>query len=213
MLRRHRPRSVYDVLAAIAFFAAVAGGSAYAAANIGAGQIKNDAVRSRHVKDGAVGNGDLGANSVGTGKVINGSLLRGDFRAGQLPPAGARSFDTHLDNGEVRTGPTVNGVLIEWVCDADYPGLETGPNVGLRISPAGSELGEEVFVIGTRTLDGALSVVRDADIEYLAGSGVSADFNVMVRVEPGGKWTSYQLAAGYNPTEGCNFGGLFTPGV
>src|SRR5947207_9544770 len=37
MLRTLRPRSVYDILAAIAFFIAVAGGSAYAAATIGSG--------------------------------------------------------------------------------------------------------------------------------------------------------------------------------
>jgi hypothetical protein len=85
MLRKLRPRSVYDVMAAIAFFIAVAGGSAYAAATIGASNIKNDAVRSRHIKDGEVKNPDLAANSVGTGKVIDGSLLAQDFKAGQLP--------------------------------------------------------------------------------------------------------------------------------
>src|SRR3954468_1758449 len=85
MRRKLRPRSAYDVMAAIALFIAVAGGSAYAAATIGAGDIKNSAVLSRHIKNGAVKRADLGANSVSTGKVIDGSLLKRDFKAGQLP--------------------------------------------------------------------------------------------------------------------------------
>jgi hypothetical protein len=85
MLRKLRPRSAYDVMAAIAFFIAVAGGSAYAAATIGSPDIKNDAVLSRHLAKGAVNNDDLRAGAVGTGKVIDGSLLNRDFKAGQLP--------------------------------------------------------------------------------------------------------------------------------
>ena len=54
MLRKLRPRSAYDVMAAIAFFIAIAGGSAYAAATIGSSDIKNDAVRSNHIKNGQV---------------------------------------------------------------------------------------------------------------------------------------------------------------
>lgn len=70
----------------VALFVALSG-TAYAAATIGPAQIKNDAVRSRHVKDGEVKNADLGANSVATGKVLNGTLLKQDFKAGQIPPA------------------------------------------------------------------------------------------------------------------------------
>jgi hypothetical protein len=77
MLRKLRPRSAYDVMAAMALFVAVAGGSAYAAATIGSGNLKNDAVRSRHIK-----NGDIGANAVRTGKVADGSLLKQDFKGG-----------------------------------------------------------------------------------------------------------------------------------
>ncbi|MFL5898234.1 MAG: hypothetical protein ACJ76D_07180 [Solirubrobacterales bacterium] len=84
MLRKLRPRSAYDVMAAITFFIVVASGSAYAAATIGSGNIKNDAVLSRHIKNGQVKNLDLGPNSVRTGKVADGSLLRRDFKAGVL---------------------------------------------------------------------------------------------------------------------------------
>ena len=46
MLRKLRPRSAYDVMAALAFLAAVAGGTAYAAATIGPGDIQHNAVLS-----------------------------------------------------------------------------------------------------------------------------------------------------------------------
>jgi hypothetical protein len=71
-------------MAALAFFAAVAGGTAYGVATIGSADIKKDAVLSRHIHDGAVKNADLGANSVGTGKVINDSLTGKDINESQL---------------------------------------------------------------------------------------------------------------------------------
>jgi hypothetical protein len=79
MLSKLRPRSVYDVLAAIAFFAVVAGGSAYAAATIGSRDIKRNAVLSRHIKNGEVKNVDLGSNSVGGGNVIDDALTGKDI--------------------------------------------------------------------------------------------------------------------------------------
>jgi hypothetical protein len=92
---RLRPRSVFDVMAGIAFFIAIAGGGAYAAGTIGASDIKTDAVRSRHIKDGAVQNADLAARSVGTGKVINGSLLARDLSPDLFHPPAAHyvTFD------------------------------------------------------------------------------------------------------------------------
>ena len=68
----------------LALFVAL-GGSAYAAATIGPNDIKNNAVRSNHIKDGRVAKADLATNSVGTKKVTDGSLLKQDFKAGQLP--------------------------------------------------------------------------------------------------------------------------------
>lgn len=88
MLRKLRPRSIYDVMATLAFLIAVAGGSAYAAATIGSRDIKSNAVLSKHIRDGAVKNADLGLNSVDTGNVIDHSLRKQDFQAGQLAPSG-----------------------------------------------------------------------------------------------------------------------------
>jgi hypothetical protein len=49
-MRRFRPRLTYaNVVASLALFVAL-GGTTYAAATIGAGDIKKDAVRSKHIK-------------------------------------------------------------------------------------------------------------------------------------------------------------------
>lgn len=127
MLARFRPHSAYDVMAAIAFFVVVAGGSAYAAATIGSGDIKKNAVLSKHIKNGQVKNADLGPssvgagqvkdaaitnrklaqNSVGTTKVINGSLLAQDFKPGQLPSGPPTSILTGVvttSNGGIHFG-------------------------------------------------------------------------------------------------------------
>ena len=59
-MRRFRPRLTYaNVVATLALFVAL-GGGAYAAVTIGPSNIQNDAVRSRHIKDGEVKNADLG---------------------------------------------------------------------------------------------------------------------------------------------------------
>ncbi len=93
MLRKLRPRFTYaNVVATLALFLAL-GGGAYAAATVGSGDIKNNAVLSRHIKDGEVKKSDLAANSVGSGKVIDGSLLRRDFKPGQLSASGPAGGD------------------------------------------------------------------------------------------------------------------------
>src|SRR4051812_9276178 len=124
MLHKLRPRSAYDVMAAIGFFVAIAGGGAYAAATIGAGDIRDNAVRSRHIKARAVKAADLAASSVGTKKVADGSLLKKDFKAGQLPKGdpgepgpGAVQFQIHADAGTVSdNSPTVDGLSARILC-------------------------------------------------------------------------------------------------
>jgi hypothetical protein len=81
----------------LALFVAL-GGSAYAAASIGSSDIKDDAVLSRHIKDGAVQRADIGARSVGGGKVIDDSLTGKDVdeaKLGRVPEAAhAESADS-----------------------------------------------------------------------------------------------------------------------
>jgi hypothetical protein len=101
MLARFRPRrpSHGTVVAYLALFVAL-GGTTYAAATIGSNSIKNNAVLSRHIKDGEVKNPDLGANSVGGGKVIDNSLTGADIDQASLDLATEPWHDVGSDPGD-----------------------------------------------------------------------------------------------------------------
>ena len=58
-----------NVMSTIAVFGVLAGGSAYAAATIGADDIKNNAVRSRHIRNKAVSTAKLANGAVSTAKL------------------------------------------------------------------------------------------------------------------------------------------------
>ena len=75
MLGKLRPRSVYDVLAALALFIAL-GGTAYA--------VAANSVGTAQLKDKAVTNPKLAANSIGTGKVFDNSLTGADINEASL---------------------------------------------------------------------------------------------------------------------------------
>jgi hypothetical protein len=72
MWRSLRPRSAYDVMAALALFLVVAGGTAYALAAA-------NSVDSASIIDGEVRNRDVAANAIGSGKVIADSLRGEDI--------------------------------------------------------------------------------------------------------------------------------------
>jgi hypothetical protein len=84
MLRKLRPRSVYDVLAAVAFFAALGTGGAYAANTVFSEDIVDGEVKTPDLAAGAVTNRKLAENAVGSGKVADDSLEGRDVRAEAL---------------------------------------------------------------------------------------------------------------------------------
>jgi hypothetical protein len=87
MIGRIRPRSIYDVMAAIACFAALAGGTAYAADTIGSSDVIDDSLLSQDIKNGNVGNVDLAANSVGFDKIRPGNVFNSDLAANAVTGA------------------------------------------------------------------------------------------------------------------------------
>ncbi len=96
MLRKLRPRSAYDVMAAIAFFIAVAGGSAYAAATIDGSTLKNDSVAGKKLK----------------GDTLTGTQIK-ESKLGKVPIA--RNADKLAGSGSgafVRNGQASGGALI-----------------------------------------------------------------------------------------------------
>jgi len=115
MLNKLRPRSAYDVMAALSLFI-VLGGTSYAVASgsIDSREIKNNSIRGKDIRNGTIASGD----------VRNNSLVPNDFRGGALPagpqgPAGATGPQGPIGprglqgvqgaNGDLSTLRTVEG--------------------------------------------------------------------------------------------------------
>jgi hypothetical protein len=223
MLHKLRPRSAYDVMAAIAFFIAVAGGSAYAAATVRSGNIKTNAILSRHIKNGEVKHQDLGANSVGTGNVIDGSLLKQDFKAGQLPQGakgdqgiqgiqglkgdagpGAISIPiTHLDMNTTAPFRTIGGIQIGWSC--------SGGAVALYVAH-GFAGGPPIYASGEKAENSTLSALNVSDPTAISAQG-SVTANLDVIATSNGTWNRVDLGGFSGGAGGCNIWGLVIPGT
>ena len=83
MTARIREHLRGNVVAYVALFAALCG-SAYAAARIGPKDIRRNAVRSRHIKNGQVKRPDVGAAAINGVKVGDGSLTGADVAGDSL---------------------------------------------------------------------------------------------------------------------------------
>jgi hypothetical protein len=84
---RHQTVAAY---AALAIALTSGGGAVYAATKIGAKDIKTDAVRSKHLKNGQVKTQDLAASAVTGAKILDGSVTGPDVdesTLGQVPSA------------------------------------------------------------------------------------------------------------------------------
>ena len=80
----------------LALFVAL-GGTGYAAAKIGANDLKDGAVRSRHVKDGTLIGADLKRDSVGGPRIVESSL--GKVPAAVRADNGIRAYAHVLSDG------------------------------------------------------------------------------------------------------------------
>ena len=221
MLNKLRPRSAYDVMTVIALFIAVAGGTAYASATIGAGNIKSGAVGSRQIKNLAVRNVDLAPNSVGSSNVSDGSLLAQDFKAGELPQGpkgekgdqgvkgdpgpGAVQFHIHADPNSVSDeSPTVAGLRARVLCTT------ASAQSKVRIQMYGTA--SQLDVSGVKSQDGALAGSTALTVSYFeVGGQTSVNIDAIARALPDGKWTSFQLGSYNRGAQGCDFWGVTTP--
>jgi hypothetical protein len=87
MLAKLRPRSVYDILAAIGCFAALTTGVAYAAETIGTDDVINDSLLGEDIKQATVRGGDIALNTIATSRLTDNSLLSVDVQDGTLTAA------------------------------------------------------------------------------------------------------------------------------
>jgi hypothetical protein len=99
LLARLRPRSIYDVMAAIACIAALGTGTAYAANTIGSADIIDESILSADIKNTEVKGVDLASDAVTTAKIANGSVLNADLGANAV--AGAKVLDNALTGDDI----------------------------------------------------------------------------------------------------------------
>jgi hypothetical protein len=109
-LRRHLRQ---QFIGYIALFFALGLGSAWAATELGKGDVK-----SRHIANREVKRTDLAKQAVTSPKVADGTLLAEDFAAGQLPgvadpqgPPGATNVVVRVSQPPLTLGPTESGVV------------------------------------------------------------------------------------------------------
>jgi hypothetical protein len=87
MFRKLRPRSVYDVMAAIACFGVLAGGTAYAVDTVGSADVINNSLLSEDIHNPGIRSMDMANDSVPSRAVIDESLLGTDVLNGSLSGA------------------------------------------------------------------------------------------------------------------------------
>ena len=84
--RTDRQLNFTTVMALLALFVAL-GGTVYAAATIGAGDIKKNAVRAKHIKNGTVKRADVANNAINAAKLAPGSAGTSEIASGAVTAA------------------------------------------------------------------------------------------------------------------------------
>ena len=79
MFAKLRPRSAYDVMAALALFVALGTGGAYAANTIGSADVIDNSLQSEDIKNFTLRGTDLKNASIASSKVLDGALTGADI--------------------------------------------------------------------------------------------------------------------------------------
>jgi hypothetical protein len=129
MLRKLLPRSIYDAMAAIGCFAALATGTAYAANTVFSSDIVDGEVKSVDVGDGEIGSADVKDNSINTFDVhsflgvdvVDGSLTGADISdnsigvndIGSQQVASDEVLNDSLLQSDIRAGAVTNDEVLD----------------------------------------------------------------------------------------------------
>jgi hypothetical protein len=122
VLRKLRPRSIYDVFALLALIVAVGGTSAYAANTVFSTDIVNGEVKSVDIGDGEVGSADVKDNSINTFDVhsflgvdvVDDTLTGADVNESTLG-----TVPSSVLGGLGRNGVRQNGEIAPGSCDPE----------------------------------------------------------------------------------------------
>lgn len=162
MTIKSRRFSSTTVVAYVALFAAVGGGTGYAAS-----QLPNDSVGSKQIKRAGVAKSDIRGNAIDSARVQNGTLLPQDFRGGVLPQGPKGDTGAKGDQGpkgdqgvQGIQGPAgvVGAVSIARI---DEPLLDGNSNTVDVTCPAGTKaIGGGATVLASGSDDVHLTVSR-----------------------------------------------------
>jgi hypothetical protein len=212
MLSKLRPRSLYDVMAAIACFGVLAGGTAYAANTIGSADVINNSLLSEDIKQGEVKAGDLGLDSVSSTRILNETVQGADVAANTLTGADINESTLVGVGGGGGCKPNGSGdrmVAAGAVCIDKYENsIWTAPEGGTQITGAipCNANGSDCDNIFARSVP---SVLPRANITWFQAQQALA--NVGKRLPSNAEW---QQAVTGTPDDGtCNVssGNLGTP--
>jgi len=137
MLAKLRPRSAYDVMAALALLLVLTGGVAYAA----------NTIASSDIIDGQVRTADLAANAVNTAKIADGQVTEADI--GQTAVATAELKNDAVTTAKVLNGTLVGGDVADDTlkgADIDESTLAIGPSSGNFVRGRGTLLSNRIVL-------------------------------------------------------------------
>jgi hypothetical protein len=162
VLRRLRPRSAYDVMAALALFVAVSTGGAYAANTVFSSDIVDGEVKTADLADGAVTRNKLGSSSVTNGKINNEAVNGGKVADGSLTAVDLSASGTFAgqDIGRDPQGlfhVVDNGISSSEVADNSLTGSDinesTLDDAGLHSGACESKVNDVMVRVGPLCMD------------------------------------------------------------
>jgi hypothetical protein len=195
MLQKLRPRSIYDVMAAIGCFAALAGGTAYAANEWTGANIVDESLTGADIKNGSLSGGEVTNNTVSGADVTNESLTtsdiknfslgNGDFLTGSVDSRAAADnsltsadiLNFSLGNGDLLTGSVDSRAATDnslTSTDIDESTLNMPPTTTATFAgPSGSVPLDDFFTkVAAKTLPaGSYAVIATANTETGAPFG------------------------------------------
>jgi hypothetical protein len=115
MLRKLRPRSVYDVMAAIACIGVLGGGTAYAADTIRTEDIVDNQVFTTDVRDDTLGFGGLTAQDLGRGSVTSSEIAPFTINEGDI--ASNVISNSHINDGTLNDEDVSQGTFVNFTAN------------------------------------------------------------------------------------------------
>ena len=188
MFRKLRPRSLYDVLAALGFFLALATSTAYAANTVFSADIVDGEVKAVDIGAGAVTNVKLADGAVGKPKISAGAVENGkiaDGAVGQSKLANGAATNAKIADGAVSSAKVQNDAVAG--VDVNEASLDGGAIPGTTARAYGAvegdgDMSRSKNVVGNATGLDPLDPPTEGAYCIELDSSIDADNAVLIAV-------------------------------